>query len=385
MRWQHTLLPTFAAFALLVACGSDDPPANETDPGGGGAGAGGGDGGGGSGGGNDGGGGTNPEDFTRQTISGDVTWVVTFDEVAKMAGATDCTYTRHYQGVEDESARWLCPTCDTMYKVEVEVSEGLADCFSQVSTTPPATSEWLGTAAGTYWRGIGGPMSQQGTVALEGTTLTTTNQVMDIEAPVGGTLTFDVTGTLTLGEEQGDPLNGFTPPDAYACGWPKSDPAEYTGNYALTIGQTVPDGLFKDSCEEGVRLHDFAGAYLLIDMAAMDCPPCQSMAAGEEQFIANMAAQGIDVKVITLLAPSLSDVIGNTTTQMLDTWKNNYGLTSPVLADRGWGLSMFIPAIGEEAGYPSWTLVDPNLVVMDFGTGFGTFADFEAAIVADAQ
>jgi hypothetical protein len=117
----------------------------------------------------------------------------------------------------------------------------------------------------------------------------------------------------------------------------------------------------------------------------MDCPPCQSMAAGEEQFIANMAAQGIDVKVITLLAPSLSDVIGNTTTQMLDTWKNNYGLTSPVLADRGWGLSMFIPAIGEEAGYPSWTLVDPNLVVMDFGTGFGTFADFEAAIVADAQ
>jgi hypothetical protein len=374
-----------AAPALLVGCsGEDEPPAADTGTGGTGAGGGGGAGAGASGGSGGSGGGTT-ETPTRATIEGDVTWVVTFDDAAKMAGATDCTYTRHYTGVEDASARWLCPACETMFRANVEVVSGLSDCYSQVSATPPAAEEWLGIGGGQFWRGIGGPMSQQGTAMISGTSATTSNHVEGVEAPVGGTLAFDVTGDLALGEEDGDPMHGFTPPETYACGWPKSDAAPYTGNYVLTVGQTVPDGLFKDSCDEGVRLHDFAGSYLLIDMAAMDCPPCQSMAAAEEQFVADMAAQGIEVKVITLLAPSLNDVVGHTTTQMLETWKGNYQLTSPVLADRGWGLSMFIPAIGDMAGYPSWTLVSPDLVVMEFGTGFGGFADFEAAIIADAQ
>ena len=58
---------------------------------------------------------------TRATVSGEITWTVTFDETAKAAGATDCTYTRQYQGVEDRSAPWLCPACEVMFRADVQI------------------------------------------------------------------------------------------------------------------------------------------------------------------------------------------------------------------------------------------------------------------------
>ncbi|MFO0763192.1 MAG: redoxin family protein, partial [Byssovorax sp.] len=158
-----------------------------------------------------------------------------------------------------------------------------------------------------------------------------------------------------------------------------------TGDYVLKKGATLPDGLFKDACGESVRLHDLKGKYLFVEMSARNCGPCQQMAKGEEQFIADMKAKNIDVEVVTLLCPALEDTLGETTTKMLAGWIKSYKLTSPVLADRGWGLAMFEPAIGtDNVGYPSWALVDPDLKVLDFASGYGGFAEIEAAIEADA-
>jgi hypothetical protein len=145
----------------------------------------------------------------------------------------------------------------------------------------------------------------------------------------------------------------------------------------------VPDGIFKDACEETVRIHDFAGSYFFVDMSARDCPPCQQMAGGEAAFIETMKAQGIDVHVITLLAPSLGVPLGETTTTMLQQWIDGYELPSPVLADRGWGLTIFLQAI-EDPGYPSWVLVAPDLTVVDFGTGFAGWGERETAILNHA-
>ena len=378
--------PSCAAISVLLAaaglagCGGDDPAGDSTgasgtttteETGGGGS----------------GGSTTTPEPVKRKTMSGDVTWQVTFDEAAKAAGATDCSYTRHYEAVEDRSARWLCPTCEIMYRADVEVTAGLADCFSQISSLQPNKTEWLGYAGGVFWRGAGGPMSDQGTVTIEGTTATWANLVQDLQyGPEGGTFAFDVGGQLAIGDEEGDPWNGWAPPETYACGWPKANPPEYTEDYKLSKGGTLPDGLFKDKCGEVVRLHDFKGAYLVVDMAAIDCPPCQAMASEEEKFVADMAAQGIEVHVVTLLAPSLSNVLGETSQAQLKSWSTKYKLASPVLGDRGWGLSIFEPAIGaDQIGYPSWAIVTPDLKVLDFTTGYGGFADIQAAILADAQ
>lgn len=402
LRTSFTALPFLvvagALAGALTGCGGDEPGEEPTggkttsetttseETGGGGAGGGVG----GSGGDTTGGGGTGgttvPPAPKQKTISGDVTWNVAFDADAQAVGATDCVYTRHYEGVEDRSAPWLCPSCEVVFLADVEMTVGLEDCFSQVSSVEPAATEWIGYGGGTWWRASAGVMSEQGTAMIEMSSVTTAHTVADVAVTAGGTLGFTIEGNLTLGEQEGDPLNGFVPPATYACGWPKADPPEYTGDYVLTKGGVLPDGLFKDRCGETVRLHDFKGSYLVVDMAAMDCPPCQTMAEQEEQFVMDMAAQGIEVHVVTLLAPSLSNVLGNTTVGMLKNWTMSFDLTSPVLADRAWGLTMFEPAIGvDQVGYPSMAIVSPDLTVLDYSTGFGDFSEIEATILADAQ
>ena len=111
------------------------------------------------------------------------------------------------------------------------------------------------------------------------------------------------------------------------------------------------------------------------------------MASQEEQVVADMAAKGIDVQVITLLCPSLSDPFGDTTTADLDAWINNFHLKTPVLGDRGWGAAMFVPAIGAaNVGYPAWAVVGKDLKVLDFKSGYpSALTDFETIILADAQ
>jgi hypothetical protein len=321
---------------------------------------------------------------TRGTISGDATWTVTFDATAQAAGATNCSYTRHYQGVEDQSAPWLCPQCQITFRASVQMTAGAQDCFPQVSTTPAATEEWLGYGSGKWWRGQGGPASEQGTAAVDGAGVTWANTVQDLEAPMGGTLGFDVAGTFTIGDEQGDPMNGWVVAGSYQCGWPKAGPPAYDGDYLLVRDAAVPDGIFKDSCQEVVRLHDFAGDYWLVNMSAVDCPACRGMAADEEQFVTTMQGHGIKVWVITLLAPALDEPWGETTKTMIDSWIDDFSLTSPVLGDRGWGLAMFIPTLGEQTAYPGWILVRPDMTVLDFGAGYSSFSDFENAILADA-
>lgn len=375
-----------ASFVVIVACGGGDGTPGGEGGSGPGAGPGGSDGSGASGG-SVGGGGeggmVDPGADTLATVSGDVTWNVSFDADAQAAGATDCSYTRHYEGVQDDSAKWLCPACEVMFRADVVMTEGQTDCYAQISDAMPFAEEWIGWGNGVYYRGVGVGMSDQGTASVDGASVTTANAVMDQEAPAGGLFSFGITGAFATGEQQGDPLHGFHVPDSYACGWPKADPPVYDGDYSVVVGQPVPDGIFKDTCEETVRLHDLEGSYLYVDMSAMDCPPCQQMAAGEEAFVDGMKAQGIDVKVVTLLAPSLADPLGETTTAMLEQWTNGYGLSSPVLADRGWGLTMFLEVI-MDPGYPSWVLVAPDLTVVEYGTGFAGWAEREAAVLAHA-
>lgn len=397
MRSLPTASPTpavlpllFAACAALSGCGSDKGTdgsggtttgtTTDTNAAGGGAGGAGGavTGGGGAG------GATQPQPQYRKTMTGDATWQVTFDDVAKAAGATDCSYTRHYEAVEDRSARWLCPSCEIMFLADVTLTDGLDTCFSQVSTSTPAKQEWLGYGGGTWWRSPLGPTTDQGTATVDATSVVIANQVPDLDAAVGGKMAFAVSGMYTLGEAEGDPMNGYVPPATYACGWPKADPPPYTGNYVLAKNAILPDGFFHDKCDEVVRIHDFKGSYLVVDMSALDCPPCQQMGKEEEAFLADMKSKGIDVQVITLMAPALDDIFGVTTKAKLTTWTTKYNLTSPVLNDRGWGIAEFEPAIGAaNIGYPSWAVVRPDLTVIDYQTGYGSWADMAAIIEAD--
>ena len=335
-----------------------------------------------------GGGGGAPPASELATISGDATWDVTFDATAQAAGLKDCSYTRHYEGVEDRSAPWVCPSCEMIFKTKVEMTVGKEECFKTFNTDEPFPEEWIGYGNGVFYRGPA-LTTDQGTATVTMSDISFVNMVADLDVPAGGKMSFDVSGKFTTGKQEGDPLHGFVPPATYACGWPKADPPPYTGNYTIAKGSTLPDGVFFDSCGEPVRLHDFKGSYLFVEMSARDCPPCQQMASEEEAFIADLKAKGIDVYVITLLCPSLADTLGETTKAMIDQWKTKFSLTSPILADRAWGVAMFLPLEVimpmDALSYPSWVLVDRDLKIMDWNAGYGGFAPIAAAIEADAQ
>jgi hypothetical protein len=318
----------------------------------------------------------------RGTIEGEITWAVDFGSASEADGLTDCAYTRHYVGTQDLSAPWLCESCETVFVADVEVIDGREDCYDRISTLAPLDVEYLGYGGGAWYRGAGSGLTERGPATVDGTTLTVEQIVPDTES--GGDYSFEIAGSLTLGTDAGDPYHGYFPPDTYACGWPKADPEPYTGGYAVELGKTVPDGVFHDVCEEPVRIHDFAGSYLIIDISAMDCPPCQTAARTEEAFVATMEAQGIDLHVVTLLAPSLSDTAGTPTTRELQSWINEYSLTSPVLADRVWGLSVVAAQIPNDFGYPTFVVVSPELEVLDISAGFSTWDSMGSTIRADA-
>ena len=397
--------------AAAVGCGSDDDPGSSTGGGGTGgaagtaatAGTGGvagnagaseggasGEGGaaGGAAGGASGEGGASggAQNQTRMTISGDATWDITFDADAITAGASNCSYTRHYVGVQDQSRPWVCPHCEVIFRTTVEMTVGLDDCFSQVSEYEPAEEEWVGYGNGIWYRSYGTGASEQGTATVAGDTVTTNNVVSDLPADIAGagTMGFDINGSFTVGEEDGDPNHGWNAEDSYSCGWKKADPAAYQGDYALTIGSPLPDGVFRDKCDEVFRLHDYKGSYLVVFMSAMNCPACKSMAAQEKDWVEDMANSGIEVATITVMAPSLDDPFGDTTQSQLEYWTSQYGIETPVVADRGWGVTMFLPLFPDELGYPSWVVADPDLNVIRYGGGLD-WASIQNAIVSDAN
>lgn len=300
-------------------------------------------------------------------LEGSITWNVEFED----GKGTDCSYTRNYTALEDWGAPWTCPDCFVRFRADITLDG--QDCYDSITDGDPSATEFLGfsddgTLYRTYYEHY--PLSEQGTASFSGDDITTYNEVDNTEE---GGFTFVIDGALTRSEGSGDPMHGIESPDTYSCGWPKADPKPYEGEWGLGINKPVPDGWFKDTCEEYVRLHDFQGSYMVIDVSAADCGPCQQMADAEHDFTTSADKAGIDVVTVTLMAPSLSAILDETSTSTLESWRDTYGLEGAVLGDRGWGYSMFTGYFGEEGmSYPSWLVVAPDLRVVGIGQGYGT-------------
>ncbi len=324
-----------------------------------------------------------PPVFSSVELTGVITWNLDFDADAEAEGYVDCSYQRTYAAVEDSSAPWLCAECETIVRADsVEVTTGLDDCYRQISQADVEPVERLGWSSdGRFFRGRGEnrALTEQGTVSWTGDDLDTINVPDPWTALTAGTMQFDIRGELVRTVGSSDPQMGYYPPppgDTYTCGWHREEPPAYTGPWQATIGAEVPDGLMLDRCAEVVRLHDLSGGYLLIDMSAVNCPPCWNMATDEVGWVAQMRSDGYDVEVVTLLAPSLQDVLGPTSQAQLQQWTNDFGLSSPVLADRGWGYSQLYPLTGESSSsYPTTILVAPDRTVLSVRTGYGTDTD----------
>ncbi|MCG8649859.1 MAG: peroxiredoxin family protein [Pirellulales bacterium] len=64
-------------------------------------------------------------------------------------------------------------------------------------------------------------------------------------------------------------------------GWRSSEPA-VVGNWPPVVGQRYPDLVLQDQQGQPVRLSDFAGKVILLEVAAVPCAGCQAFAGGKQ-------------------------------------------------------------------------------------------------------
>ena len=195
----------------------------------------------------------------------------------------------------------------------------------------------------------------------------------------GGNVTLSAAGTLSWEEDGDTMLTDFWGPraDPYACEWECNDPGDLAGDYDLQTGDVMPNFRLQDQCGEWVDLHDFAGSYVVLDTSQFDCGPCRSMAQTEEAFLEEMRSRGVAVRVLTLMGDGLGDPYGTPDASTVDWWINEYGLTDPVLYDRGYAYALFPQYIydstGEDFGYPAWLVLDPQMQVISGNVGFSSW------------
>jgi len=310
-----------------------------------------------------------PKDLeARSTLEGEATWVVSPDAASLAAGASACSFTRTYKGVEIHPGPWVCPECEVVYRAEATLVSGLS-CYLQWFGRFPPSIELLGYGKGAWYRASHSPMFLQGTAQADTSSVRWNNQTQ-FETPFIATA--EVNGTFVAGHELAWEDAPLVPPAKYACGWPKADPPAYTGDYSLAVGKQLPDGIFKDACGEAVRLHDLAGTYLLVEMAAVDCPACRTMSEYQQWWVDELASVGLKLRVVTLLAPSLAGRMDTAGTEVLKLWSSTFQLNDPVLGDRMWGLNVIGRAY-PGSGYPSFVLASPTLEVIDVPAENGWF------------
>lgn len=326
-----------------------------------------------------------------RTLDGTMTLALDFDADAEALGYHDCSYTRDYNHfVERTDLGWLCPECSLLTEGTAAIVSGYDDCYAQVSDADAERVEQVGLVEGDevhLWRtgtqnvrlAEVGPLVD-GAVAY--------SDAGEIEH-VGGYIVTGV-GDFLEGEVDGtvdDPDGARTEP--YTCGWPLFSPGGPTERYDAALGEVLPNARLEDTCAERVDLWDFRGRYVVIDASSPNCGPCQEMARRADAFKAEMADLCVDVEMITLLNAGLSEVNLPASAPTLDAWHLQFGLSSPVLADAGFGYGVLAPALNPDGGMglPSIAILDPEGRVIYLDTGFGEtsgyFDPMRDAILAD--
>jgi hypothetical protein len=287
--------------------------------------------------------------------------------------STTCSFTLDLAGVEDASAPWLCPDCQIFYRAPMNITSG-ADCLSTFFANGAPPDYFFGwTANGTFHSSTGYAYAslELGKATTSASMVTVSLSLDNAQISVSGS------GSFKLDKKAGDKLNGWIPAAKYSCGWPKTNPAAFSGKYNAMTGDQMPDGVLADQCGDNVRLQDLLGRYLVLAMnqTKTGCGPCDQAVAGQPKFEDDMKALGIDALVVSFLAPAYTDAELTVGKLDLTTWLGAHPNKGVALADRGYGGSVLGPwgANGDltKIGYPSFGVVAPD------GTMIGAIVGFD--------
>ncbi|HNH45739.1 MAG TPA: redoxin domain-containing protein [Myxococcota bacterium] len=323
-------------------------------------------------------------------IQGRVVWTVDFDAAAEATGKTDCTYTRVYSGRQRIDRDYLCPDCTWMGQATAEMTVGYEDCYLQIDDAPQIKEEMLGLAEveGSLHLMRSGSVNvtPRDLAPIEGDTSDfqfTSSSTSELDS--GGQATLTLNGGFLIRKDcfyADDPTLPLTEPSA--CGWARNNPGGPVDSYVLVDGGIFPNVRLEDQCEGEVDLWDFRGSYLIVDMAATNCGPCQQMAGAAEAFKVKAEEAGLDVELVTLLADSLSTVNVPADLATRQLWADTYGLSSPVLGDEGFAYALFPPYFDDgSAGYPTSAVIAPDGRLLGMIGGFGVRLDDQGNVVGN--
>ena len=172
----------------------------------------------------------------------------------------------------------------------------------------------------------------------------------DLRATNAGRARLDVTGTysgrLVRGSTHARPFGALTIEGPSPCGWgadagPPTQPEPYSWPF------TLPRAPFYDACGGLVRLDTLTDGYLVVAyMVGTDTWGRDAWSRQRDALTDDLAAVGVVGELVTMLTLSGADPVG----QAAD-WADTYGITGPVLVDRGlgtWRASEFISFEGTD-------------------------------------
>jgi hypothetical protein len=312
----------------------------------------------------------------------EVTWTLEFDTDAEAAGSADCSYRRTFTGVQSLEQRYLCPACEALTWGEAEIVEGL-DCYQQLVPDGVALTfeGWGYSTDGAFFRSGGenrpaGELAEFVPPAEEGDPVSLGWEA-EYELTAGGAMVLSASGTFSWWTDETTMLEDpWTPRESRtsSCGWPRNNPGNLDLDYTLADGSTVPNVRLEDQCGELVDLWDFYGSWLILDSSQEDCGPCRTMAEQAPAFVAEMAAAGVELRMISLMGNGLDHPWGTPSLSVVERWVEAFALDDPVLADRGYAYSLFPAYLGAESfGYPAWIVVDPEMKLVGGQVGFSSW------------
>ena len=332
------------------------------------------------------------ETFAATRLESSITWTLTFDETAQANGFTDCSYHRDYTGLQYLDADYLCPDCSVQVGGTAVMTDGL-DCYAQITGGEVVEERYEAWGVSDDHR-----LFRMGVENYSLGELTTFEAPVEDGAEVavswdgGGTLTdggelvLMATGTMRYAVDEETLLDDPWAPRGGpgSCGWERNNPGTLELDYTLAIGSTFPNVRLDDQCGDPTEIWDFYGSYLILDSSQEDCGPCQNMAEQAPAFIAEMAAEGISVRLVSLMGDGLSNVIGTPSDATIDEWVEAFDLEDPVLADKGFAYALFPPFLGADSfGFPAWIVVDPEMKLLNGTVGFTSWDTAAEWIRAD--
>jgi len=343
-----------------------------------------------------------PATMPAHRVVAEVAWTLTFDEDAQAAGFAECQYSRVFEGLQDLTQPYLCPGCTMQLVGEAVMTAGYDGCYVPTFGGEETRTEYWGFAwpdqeggAATFYRGSRENLTINELATVESANLDTPLALswtgeyaladLGIEADGNLALAAEGVATVSLDEDTQleDPYAVRTQP--YTCGWPTDNPGGLQTDGLLVEGATFPTAALEDECGELVNLWDFHGRYLVVDSTQPDCGFCLTMAQQAPDFLAEMDDLGIPTEFVSLLGEGLSNVIGEPSQSVFDSYLATYGHGGPLLKDRGFGYAVFEPYWGDDLGYPTWAVIRPDMTVLYVGKGFDSWDEARDVIVGDGR